>query len=313
MIYKIFKCLWTMKLSIYKLTKVMLNLCFISCSSTFFHTNSCQISNNLIFISALKTESNNLEKVFFYSSENSGILKIKDSGFEPRYMSGTVFCKFEIFLFGGCKLGGVENNELECNEEYYGDLNDKNLWVSLACKYNLINKEWVRISNLPVASEVSSILMDKTFNFNVKDSIEKSFSINSENLILLTGFRMTKVFTYSPNRDKYEELESVFEANKYKTLLKHQNKTFLLYNKTISLQKPSKSTWKKIGFFTFLKDCHITHQITRKDCIIFTNNTQIWSFNTNSIEIIELQPPQTHYVFHTNTHSPYKKSKISLT
>lgn len=273
----------------------------------FLFVNTCQLNNELIFVSAGTADSNK-EKNFLFNSRIGEMVKIRGFSSEARNLLGTVFTDFEVYLFGGCKnvhqKGGLKLEEMHVDELCCGMI-----WASSASKYNILTKEWKKLSDLPLASEISSISLQKVKSLNHQNPIPNS--VSPQSLILLTGYKLIKIFQYSPFTDTYEETPSIFEDNKFKTLLTYQSSVYLLYNKTIKQQKTSNSNWKTIGYFTFLKDCHISHQAVRADCIIFTNNQQIWSFNTNSIEIKELHPYQTHYIFDSNTQSPHKKMKIS--
>ena len=139
----------------------------------------------------------------------------------------------------------------------------------------------------------------KFFRFNLnKNSCKKlsdhpykfgnTSAIRINNYMLITGFNVKQIYSYSPLTDKYQ----VKDNNRFdkipKLLLQHYDTLYLLCGENIYDVTSGLKIIKKIAFFEWWSN---SSSVSYKDCIYFilnvSNNKKIYRFNTSTKELAE--------------------------
>ena len=257
---------------------------------------SCQISDNLVFCAYgadKRGQVPTMNHYFLYNFSKSELIKLRKLQKDCRNMCGTVYTNKEIFIFGGLQ---IPNKQID-----YDNLDNDFIITSRSpldsvIRFKLSSNEIEKLSVcMPQASETTACV------------------INSE--IYLTGLCMNKVYKFSANDLKFEDLGLNVRQYTRKVLLAYKNQIYLISGDDLLRKSGKRQMWKQIGTVVLLSLTHVQSHVIREKFIYFTDGKTIWRLDTETGMLNLHEPEHKSYKFKYNegSESPsdcYKKIKI---
>jgi hypothetical protein len=91
------------------------------------------------------------------------------------------------------------------------------------------------------------------------------------------------LYQYSPINNQYSKIVCNLSLNKYKGLLKHKNKVFLLNdNKIFESKNKDLTIWACVGLFQYPETWFIKDYIETERSIFFHNGTNLFKMEVDS-------------------------------